>query len=224
MNKAHLAALLAVSLTLGGCAATAPNDNSTTDSRQTSKTAKGAGLGALAGAAIGAMTSNKSGRAKGVLTGAAIGAAAGGGIGYAMDRQEEKLRAQTKNTGVELQRSGDTLNVVLPGDISFDTGSSIVKASFRPPLDSVAQSLVEYPDSQIQVYGHTDSVGTHALNMRLAQDRAQAVANYLQSRGVNANRINVIAIGPDNPVADNATAEGRAKNRRVEIKIVPNQQ
>lgn len=221
MKNAPLLVLLTASLALGGCAT--PGGNSNPDQPQTSKAAKGAGLGALAGAAVGAMTSNKSGRGKGVLTGAILGAAAGGGIGYAMDRQEEKLRAQTQNTGVELQRSGDTLNVILPGDISFDSGSSIVKASFRAPLDSVAQSVVEYPDSQLQVYGHTDSVGSHALNMRLAQDRAQAVANYLQSRGVSTSRLSVIAIGPDNPVADNHTAEGRAKNRRVEIKIVPNQ-
>lgn len=210
----------ATALVLTACTTTDPKSGNIT----ASNTTKGAGIGALAGAAIGALTSNKSGRAKGVFTGAAAGGAIGAGGGYLMDRQEQKLRERMKDTGVELQRNGDSLNVVLPGDISFDTGSAQVKESFRSSLDGVAESLVENPASQINVFGHTDSTGNYSSNLELSQSRAQAVSNYLQSRGVEPRRLVVVAIGPDNPIGDNKTVDGRAKNRRVEIKIVPHAQ
>jgi outer membrane protein OmpA-like peptidoglycan-associated protein len=200
-----------------GCQTTDPNSGE----KKASNTSKGAAIGAIAGAAVGVLTSNKSGRTKGVVTGAALGAAAGGGAGYVMDRQEQKLREKMRNSGVEMKREGNTLNVVLPGDISFDTGSSMLNESFREPLSALAQSLNENPESHIQVFGHTDSTGEYGKNLKLSQSRAQAVSNYLQSQGVSMARLSVAAIGPDNPVADNKTAEGRAKNRRVEIKIVP---
>lgn len=200
--------------TLVGCTMVDPNTGETKASNAT----KGVGIGAVAGALLGAATGGKN-RSNAMLKGALAGGAVGGGVGFTMDRQEQKLRDQMQNTGVQLERSGDSLNVVLPGDISFDTGSSIVKGTFRPTLDRLASTLVESPDTSIVIYGHTDSVGSYGSNIALSEARAQAVVNYLQSRGVASHRLRAVAVGPSNPVADNATADGRALNRRVEMKI-----
>src|ERR1022692_1723083 len=135
------------------------------------------------------MTSNKSGRAKGMLTGAAIGAAAGGGVGYAMDKQEAKMKQQMANSGVQVKRDGDNLNLVIPGNISFNSGSAALTPSFYPVLDKVAETLREYPDSQVQIVGHTDSTGAADLNQSLSQNRAQSVSIYLGGRGIQTGRM-----------------------------------
>lgn len=211
-----LALCVAVAVATTGCASTDANKE-----QGASKTAKGAGIGAAAGAVIGAMTSNKSGRAKGVLTGAALGAAAGAGTGYMMDKQEAKMKEKMANSGVQVQRDGDTLNLVIPGNISFNSGSAALTPSFYPVLDKVAETLSEYPDTQVQIVGHTDSTGSAELNQRLSQNRASTVALYLGGKGVQTTRMQSTGMGPSVPVASNDTAAGRAQNRRVEIKIIP---
>jgi len=200
-----------------GCTTTDPQ----TGQAKASDATKGAGIGAAAGALLGAMTSNKSGRAKGMLTGAALGAAAGGGAGYLMDKQEAKMRAQMANSGVQVQRQGDALNLTIPGNISFASGSASLTPNFSPVLDKIAQTLAEYPDTQVQIVGHTDNTGPDDLNQRLSQNRANAVSLYLGGKGIQPGRMQTEGMGSSMPVASNTTPDGRAQNRRVEIKIVP---
>lgn len=185
-----------------------------------SKTQTGAILGGLAGAAAGAATGDHS--AKRVLIGGAIGAAAGGGIGYYMDKQEEELNKELKGSGVDVQRQGDTINLNMPGGITFDTGKANIKPNFNAVLDDIANVMVKYPETKIEVQGHTDNVGNNADNLRLSELRAQSVRSALSSRGVSSSRITAIGFGESMPVASNDTSSGREANRRVEVKIVPN--
>lgn len=185
-----------------------------------SKTQTGAILGGLAGAAAGAATGDHS--AKRVLIGGAIGAAAGGGIGYYMDKQEEELNKELKGSGVDVQRQGDTINLNMPGGITFDTGKANIKSNFNAVLDDIANVMVKYPETKIEVQGHTDNVGNNADNLRLSELRAQSVRSALSSRGVSSSRITAIGFGESMPVASNDTPSGREANRRVEIKIIPN--
>lgn len=185
-----------------------------------SKTQTGAILGGLAGAAAGAATGDHS--AKRVLIGGAIGAAAGGGIGYYMDKQEEELNKELKGSGVDVQRQGDTINLNMPGGITFDTGKANIKSNFNAVLDDIANVMVKYPETKIEVQGHTDNVGKNADNLRLSELRAQSVRSALSSRGVSSSRITAIGFGESMPVASNDTPSGREANRRVEIKIIPN--
>lgn len=185
-----------------------------------SKTQTGAILGGLAGAAAGAATGDHS--AKRVLIGGAIGAAAGGGIGYYMDKQEEELNKGLKGSGVDVQRQGDTINLNMPGGITFDTGKANIKSNFNAVLDDIANVMVKYPETKIEVQGHTDNVGNNADNLRLSELRAQSVRSALSSRGVSSSRISAIGFGESMPVASNDTSSGREANRRVEIKIIPN--
>ena len=156
-------------------------------------------------------------------TGAGIGGVAGGVIGYKMDQQIKELKEQTAGSGVDVTESdnGQSILVNLPEGVTFDVGSYALKPQFRDTLDKIAASMVQYPDSLIDVYGHTDSTGSDAFNQTLSDNRAQTVANYLVMRGVSESRIRSRGYGETMPVADNATIEGRARNRRVEIKIVP---
>lgn len=217
MKAKSLVVILAAAMA-AGCASQGPEQQG---ERRTSKTAIGTGIGAVAGAAIGAMTSNKSGRGKAVLTGAAVGAAAGAGTGYVMDRQEQKMRERMANSGVQVKRDGDALNLTIPGNISFATGSSALTPNFYPVLDKVATTLAEYPDTNVQIVGHTDSTGTAAVNQELSRNRANAVALYLGQQGIAPARMQAQGVGATLPAFDNVTASGRAGNRRVEIKIVP---
>ncbi|MDD2780229.1 OmpA family protein [Sulfuricurvum sp.] len=203
--------LLTAGLLLVGCAGTETG---------LSKTQTGALIGAVAGAAAGAATGNHS--AKRVLIGGALGAAAGGGIGYYMDRQQEELNKELKGSGVEVQRQGDTINLNMPGGITFDTAKTNIKANFNPVLDDIASVMVKYPETKIEVQGHTDNVGSDASNLTLSQLRAQSVTSYLSSHGVDSNRIKSVGYGETMPIASNDTPSGREANRRVEIKIIPN--
>jgi outer membrane protein OmpA-like peptidoglycan-associated protein len=185
-----------------------------------SKTQTGAIIGGLAGAAAGAATGDHG--AKRILIGGAIGAAAGGGIGYYMDKQEEELNKELKGSGVDVQRQGDTINLNMPGGITFDTGKANIKPNFNAVLDDIANVMVKYPETKIEVQGHTDNVGNNADNLRLSELRAQSVRSALSSRGVSSSRITAIGFGESMPVASNDTTSGREANRRVEIKIIPN--
>ncbi len=195
-----------------------------TGEQKTSNTAKGAGMGAVAGAILGAAVASDEDREKGAWQGAAAGAAVGGGIGYYQDQQEAKLRKQLTGSGVQVRRVGDTITLVMPGNITFDVDQSAIKPSFTSVLDSVAVVVKEYNNTVVDVKGYTDSTGSFEHNQNLSESRAESVARYLMNRGVNQARIRTTGYGPRNPVASNDTAQGRAQNRRVEIDLIPTQQ
>ena len=220
-NTSRLTIAAVLVALLSGCASQNPYDNqSQQSSGGMSKTAKYGGLGALAGAVAGAAI-NHDNRGKGALIGAAVAGAAGAGYGYYVDKQEEELRRSMQGIGVEVQRQGDTIQLIMPGNITFATDSADIASSFYTPLNNLAGSFRQYNQNSIEIVGHTDSTGNHAYNMGLSQRRAQSVANYLMAQGVDASRLSTRGAGPDQPVASNATADGRAQNRRVEVTLRP---
>ena len=186
------------------------------------KTAVGAGVGAVAGGVLGNRL-DKGHRGTGTVLGALAGAAAGGGLGYMMDRQEADLRDQLASEraqhAVEVERvRDDLLKVTLANEVSFDVNSAAVKPAFQPSLAKVADVLKRY-DSKMTVVGHTDSSGSDSYNQQLSERRAQAVRAELVRDGVPADRLSAAGRGESEPRADNATAAGRAQNRRVEILV-----
>ena len=209
--------ILVTTLALGGCASTQQTiqDNP--------NTAAGVGIGAVGGALIGSAVAGSGRRTEAAVIGAVVGGLAGGMIGNRMDEQERALRQQMANTNVDVERRGDNIVLVFPDNITFATGSSQVKPEFMSALDSVAQSLQQYPDTRIQIAGFTDNVGSPSANQRLSEDRAFRVRDYLSTRGVAVQRMTPIGYGASRPIASNDTAAGRAQNRRVEITIQPNQ-
>jgi len=191
-----------------------------TGEREVSKTGKGAAIGAVVGGLAGAATGHRD-RTKRVLIGAGIGALAGGAVGAYMDRQEAKLRQELAGTGVSVTRSGDNLILNMPGNVTFRTDSADVNSNFYPVLRSVGLVLKEFEKTVIEISGHTDSTGNLQYNQSLSERRAASVAAYLQSQGVNNMRFIVQGFGPNRPVADNQTENGRQSNRRVELVLVP---
>ncbi len=209
-------------LAVGGSivATAACTTNPETGRREISRTALGAVLGAGAGYLFGDVIGGRNDRTEQII-GAGIGAIAGGAIGAYMDRQEAELRRQTAGTGVDVIRQGDELLLRMPSGITFAFNSYQVQPQFQTTLNEVAQTLNAYPATMIDVLGHTDSVGSDAYNQTLSEQRAQSVANYLVSRGVNRVRIATRGYGETMPIADNGSEAGRSSNRRVEIKVVP---
>lgn len=195
--------------------------NPYTSEQQTSKAAKGATIGGIAGAILGAATASKGDRTKRALIGAGIGAVAGVGVGVYMDQQEAVLRQKLEGTGVRVARDGNEIRLVMPGDVTFETDSASLDARFFSVLDSVALVLGEYKSTLVTVAGHTDSTGSAEHNQGLSERRASTVALYLQGRGVAVERLAAVGYGEKKPVAGNDTAEGRARNRRVEITLEP---
>ncbi|WP_448662235.1 OmpA family protein [Sphingomonas sp. CJ20] len=191
-----------------------------TGEQRVSRTAIGGGVGALGGYLLGDLVGGRNDRTAKIL-GAGIGGIAGVGIGSYIDRQEQELRRRTAGTDVQVIRQGDELVLRMPSNVTFATDQSAVQPQFRPTLDQVADVLRQYNQTYVDVYGHTDSVGSDSYNYGLSQRRATAVADYLQSRGVQAARLGTRGFGETQPIASNDTEEGRAANRRVEIKIVP---
>jgi len=193
-----------------------------TGEKKVSKTAKGAGIGAVVGGAVGAVTGHDSkDRRKRALIGAGIGALGGGAVGYYMDRQEAKLRQELAGTGVSVTRQGDQLILNMPGNVTFATNSADINANFYPVLRSVGLVLKEFDKTLVDVGGHTDSTGGLQYNQELSERRAGSVKAYLVSQGVNDMRFMVRGYGPNAPVASNETPEGRQANRRVEIVLAP---
>jgi len=181
-------------------------------------TATGAAIGTAAGAAIGAIASG----GKGAAIGAGIGAAAGAGGGYLwskrMQEQKRAMEEATRGTGVTVtQTPNNELKLDIPSDISFDTGKSQIKPQMRPVLDQFAYGLKGNPAATVRIVGYTDSTGTDAINNPLSVNRAASTRDYLTARGVDPNRIAIDGKGSRDPIADNSTPEGRAKNRRVEV-------
>ena len=191
-----------------------------TGEQRLSRAAIGGIGGVVGGYLLGDLVGGRRDRTEKII-GAGIGGLAGAGIGAYMDRQEQELRARTRGTDVEVIRRGDDLVLNMPSGITFAYDSANVQPQFQPTLDQVAQVLSEYNQTYIDVYGHTDSTGSDTYNQGLSERRASSVAGYLSSHGVQSARIGTRGFGETQPVADNATEEGRAENRRVEIKIVP---
>ena len=214
-SKAALAATMIGALALSGCV-TDPE----TGNRRISKAAIGGVGGALGGYLLGDLLGGRSDRTEKIV-GAGIGAVAGAGVGAYMDAQEKKLREQTAGTGVDVVRQGDELLLRMPSGITFATDQSAVQPQFQSTLNQVAQTLSEYPKTMIDVLGHTDSDGSEAYNQALSERRAQSVASYIGSHGVAAVRMATRGYGEMQPIASNETPDGKAQNRRVEIKIVP---
>ncbi|WP_170791170.1 OmpA family protein [Ruegeria lacuscaerulensis] len=218
ISKFFVAAGLSSALVLGAC--TDPGTlNLPADPNQNAK--QGAILGGLIGAGVGAIA-NDSDPLLGALAGGAIGAAGGGIIGNQLDQQAAELRQQLANDGIIIVNAGDRLIVTVPNDITFNTDSATVRPALRADLVKVGQNLNKYPNSNIQVIGHTDSDGEASYNQGLSERRARSVADILQANGVNGSRITTIGLGENRPVASNLTAAGKAQNRRVDIEITPN--
>lgn len=207
-----LLALVVLSGSLGACA--------NLDETQRT-TATGATIGAVAGALLGGVTAGGN-KTKSAATGAAIGAALGAGGGYLWSRhmQEQKaaMEQATQGTGIGVSQTADNqLKLDIPSDLSFDSGQYRIKPGLHAVLDRFASTLNQNPVTTVRIIGHTDNVGSDAANNLLAVNRADATRDYLVSRGVESKRISIDGRGEHEPIADNATADGRAKNRRVEI-------
>ena len=187
-----------------------------TGESKVSKTAWGTGIGTLAGAGIGALVGGE----KGALVGAGIGAVGGASVGGYMDIQARRLREELVGTGVQVQKVGDNVRLIMQSNITFDTDSAVFKPVFNNILTSVAKVVNEFDKTKVQIAGYTDSTGSAAYNNSLSLQRAQAVANYLKLRDVSASRLLVYGYGSSNPIASNATAAGREQNRRVEITLI----
>jgi outer membrane protein OmpA-like peptidoglycan-associated protein len=213
MNK------LAILAVAGAVLTSACTTDPFTGEQKASNTGVGAGVGAVLGGLGGALVSG--GKTKGTLIGAGVGALAGGAIGAYQDNQEAALRQRLRNTGVSVTRVGDDIVLNMPSNITFDRDRSVVRREFYDVLQSVSLVLKEFDRSLVTVEGHTDSDGSNAYNLELSQDRARAVADFLSDQGVDPRRLSIEGYGEMRPVATNATAQGKALNRRVEIRIVP---
>ena len=209
------ASLAAVSLLSVSACVTDPN----TGEKKISRTVLGTAGGAIAGGLLGGVIGGKTGR----IIGAAAGGVAGGVVGYKMDQQIKELKEQTAGSGVDVSEvdGGEAILVNLPDGVTFATGSYAISPGFKELLDRVAASLRQYPNSLVDVYGYTDTVGSTESNQRLSEQRAQAVANYLISQGISSSRIRWMGFGETSLKVATADGVNEPLNRRVEIKIVP---
>lgn len=214
-SKLMLGMALAASTLTAGCVT-----DPVTGQKHVSNTAFGAVGGALGGYLLGDIIGGRNDRTAKIV-GAGIGGLAGAGIGAYMDKQERDLRARTAGSDVTVTRQGDELILNLPAGVTFPVDSATIQPQFRNTLDQVADTLKQYPSTFIDIYGHTDSTGSDAYNQALSERRAMSVADYLTTRGVQSARIATRGFGETQPVASNDTEEGRAANRRVEIKLTP---
>jgi outer membrane protein OmpA-like peptidoglycan-associated protein len=205
-----LAALVVAALVISGC------------SRPLTTTEQGAVFGAAAGGAIGAVVGSRSDHtARGAIIGAAIGGAAGAIIGAQMDRQAAELDQNIP--GAKVERVGEGIQVTFESGLLFDYDSDRIRPEAAQNLSNLAASLKNYPNTNILIVGHTDSVGTEAYNQNLSERRARSARNFLIAEGVPANRLQVAGRGELEPVAANASAAGRQLNRRVEVAIYANE-
>ena len=198
-------AIVAMAAVLGGCSSL----------NQTQRGAViGAGAGGAVGAAVGAATGST---ARGAIIGAAVGGVAGAVIGSQMDKQREELAEDLE--GAQVERYGEGVLVTFDSGLLFDFDSSVVKGAARSNLTDLANSLREYPDTEVLIVGHTDAQGSDSYNQGLSERRAAAAKNFLVTQGVPADRIRTEGLGESEPVASNDTDAGRAQNRRVEVAI-----
>lgn len=216
-SKIIVAALAA--LTLSACTTTNPFTGQTQMSNTAGGALIGTGGGALAGALIGTAVGGDA--RVGALIGAGVGGLTGAAIGNYMDQQEAELRAQLQGTGVSVTRVGQQIILNMPSNITFATDQSNVQPQFYQTLVSVGLVLKKFDKTLVDVSGHTDSQGDDAYNMELSRKRAIAVATVLANQGILQQRFSITGRGEQNPIATNATAAGRAMNRRVEIQLSP---
>ena len=217
-RRISLVAVLATTTALGACTSPARFEPDS----QTTNANSGALMGGIMGAMIGiAGGDNVDERRAGAIKGGVLGAIAGGVIGTQLDKQAAELEANMGNDSVMIENTGESLIVTLPQDILFATDSTAIRESLRFDLAVLARNLIDYPNSTVQIVGHTDNVGSAAYNEDLSLRRATAVATVLSGQGVLASRISTLGLGESRPVDTNLTAEGRAQNRRVEIIILP---
>jgi outer membrane protein OmpA-like peptidoglycan-associated protein len=213
MKRVNLfaALMLAVAIVFSGCNA--------------SSTAKGTGIGAGGGAAvgagIGALINGGKGASWGAGIGAIVGGVAGALIGHKMDKQKAELE-QIQGAQVESVNDGQAIRVTFESGILFATNSSTLNQTSKTALAQFATSLKTHPDTNVEIYGHTDSSGNDKINIPLSQERAKSVLSYLNTQGVNTTRMASEGMGSSQPVADNSTSAGKAQNRRVEVYILPN--
>ncbi len=190
-----------------------------TGEKKVSKAATGAAIGGATGAAIGAATGGDRGERAAI--GAAAGVVAGGAVGAYMDHQERKLRERLQGTGVSVTRVGDQLILNMPGNVTFEVDRAEIRPGFYDVLNSVVLVVKEFDKTIIEVSGYTDSSGSDSYNQQLSERRADSVGSYLRSQGVASGRVVTRGFGERYPIADNDTAAGRERNRRVELKLVP---
>lgn len=217
-QTALVALALTLVISLGSCEATQNANNKQ----------KGAVIGVASGAILGAIIGNNVGKGGNGELGAVIGGVVGGGagvlIGSKMDKQAQKIEEEIPGAQVERVDDGIVVTFDENSGVYFDTAKYNVNAASQTILDKLANVLKEYPDTDVVVVGHTDSVGADDMNLTLSKNRAQSVTNYfVQSKGISSGRFTTNWYGETAPVADNTTAEGRAKNRRVNLAIVPNE-
>ena len=214
-----LVSALASAVMFTGCATYTGQTSDPNDPNRTRTGALiGAGIGAVAGLLSGSDATERRQRA---MVGAGVGGLAGGAIGVYQDRQEAELRRQTAGTGIVVDREGDVIKLNLPDGVTFDFNKTNLKPQFYPALNNVASTLAEFNQTIVEVAGHTDNIGTDAVNQRISEQRAASVANYLIGQGLMRERFEIVGFGETMPVADNSTEQGRALNRRVEIRVVP---
>ncbi|WP_099827045.1 OmpA family protein [Oceaniglobus indicus] len=213
ISKFATAGVLAGTLALTGCV------NQQTG--QPNRTGTGALTGAAIGAVLGGTRESGPSRFKNAALGAAIGAAGGAVVGNILDKQAAELRGDFSNGAIDVVNTGNELIVRMPQDILFATDSAIVAGTLRSDLGVLAANLNRYPNSIVEVQGHTDNTGSSAYNQDLSQRRAAAVTSILAANGVSSGRLRAVGFGEDRPVAENLSAAGRAQNRRVDIVIRP---
>jgi len=204
--------ILAAITTISACA---------TDPNQRAK------QGAAAGAVVGAILGDRIDDDDGKYVGAILGGLAGAGAGHYMDKQRQELEAalsREQAQGLEIERlANNSIALNIPSEISFDVDSATVTQGFRSTLDQISNILVRYPETKVQIVGHTDSSGSNSYNQELSERRAESVADYFATQQVEYRRLSTRGLGETNPRASNATSDGRQQNRRVEIIIIPNQ-
>lgn len=207
--------LMIMAVILSACTTSDPY----TGEQKVRKSVKYGAAGAIVCGLIGATRNSESAR------NAAAGCAAiGAGVGAYMDHQEKELREELQGTGVQVVREGDQIQLIMPSNITFNTAEYGIKSSFFPSLNSVAKVLYKYKDTNLDVIGHTDSVGADEYNRDLSYKRAYSVADYLAAQGIPGNRLSPLGLGESQPIADNNTEYGRSQNRRVELYITAIQQ
>lgn len=217
-GKRAVACVFCLCVTLSGC--------ETVKKTATSSEGKGAGLGGLLGAGTGAALGSLGGHAgTGAAVGAGTGAVIGGVLGHYMGKQKEELkRIEAKTDQIKVEEQGQNLVVRVKDQLMFDTGSAELKPGAYTTIADIAQILNKYSETVVRIHGHTDSTGSEAFNQTLSESRAESVASMLATNGVGRSRMVIQGFGSSQPIASNATPEGRAMNRRVEIVIVPKEE
>jgi outer membrane protein OmpA-like peptidoglycan-associated protein len=194
--------------------------------KNTNKTQRGAGIGAIAGGILGAVIGNNVGKggngALGAVLGGVIGGVAGGVIGNKMDKQAREIDSALP--GAEVVRVGEGIKLVLNENaVRFDTNKATLTSTAKLNLDKLIQVFSNYPDTNIVIYGYTDSTGSVEYNLKLSEERAASVKTYLANKGLSFSRFSIIGLGIADPIASNETKEGRIQNRRVEFAITANE-